>query len=196
MKILISEEQLKNVIESLGDYNEIYYSGKGTDSYYPLLKLSDYTESFEKPFWENEMNIENYNDIAFVTNSRNKHYHILLYNENNVYLDFQVTEENFGYMVFSISVTKDASGKGLGQKIYRRFVEMFNVPLYSDRIQTYSSRYKIWENLYIKTPDKVGCYMNGKHYKIEIDGYEMMCNGRKVYSSDIKDKDILLVLYP
>lgn len=198
MNILITESQYKLLLERHQEFDEIRINKNGSRNVSHLDKIDTIRNiklrnKFSKLLWENKLNIQNFNDIAF--DNYDNLIKIYLYDNNGKVIFFlMLTKEEYGYAVAGVASHIDVAGMGLGQKVYIKFVNEFQTPLFSDKLQTYSSKYGIWEKLYQKIPSKIGCVKGQSFYGVEMKDGELMCNGEPVYS--YTDNDILLILYP
>ena len=120
-----------------------------------------------------ELNLEYPNEIV---NLYGGVYLVVLYsnqelsNIEDINIVFMVRYENYrdGIRVQYTGSTPDARGKSLAIKIYIALKEKFGLPIYSDFSQTSFSRYRIWENLYNKSPNSVKAYDINKNQKFDI----------------------------
>lgn len=150
-----------------------------------------------KILWENKLNLNDLNDVAYVDLRYPVDLEIRLF-DDNYHLHAKVKLKKFkdGYMVQFTEVYPIASGSRLGMKIYVKLVEVLNKPLYSDYIQTEEARRAIWEKIYMMYPDKLFAYYRNKLYKVYLFNKIMTFgDGKPVYSSK-SNYSPLLVLMP
>jgi len=191
MNIRIHERQLQRLLEK---YQENSKSVRHIDDLGTLSKTK-INNKFNSLLFDNEMNIENYNDIAYKKYDNSKIF-IYLYNNKKIVFYLSLLNNDFGYSIEGVASHLSVSGKGLAQKVYLRIVEMMQEPLFSDLKQTYSSRYGIWYKLYNKYPNRIGCVKNSTKHKVEMVNDEMICDGDNVYSTSSEENEIRLILYP
>jgi len=191
MKIILSEEQLKFLLEwtHKEEFDEVYimppFSRIGSKSQINLSDIeNDSLKNEKKLIWKNKLNLDNYFDIAYIESDNPKLIKIKIYDESKNIVMLVDMLESFldGNQIKYTSVSTEASGKKLGAKCYARIVELTKKPLYSDEIQTEETKYGIWFKLYEQFPNKIFAYSNGKDNKIKKIGREFYYNkNKKVY---------------
>ncbi len=190
---------MSHIFESLNknDYKEIFVTHDSIprDSNEKLR-----IKKIEKILWNNKLNIEDYNDVGYTYKDGN--ITINLYdNDENIILTLELTMFFDGYGVNYVNVSDLGAGKKLSLRTYLRFVDFFNIPLYSDNMQTDISKRGIWYKLYELYPERVSVFFKQKEYPIINDNGKMKFiddNGNKisVYGTDEIHNFILLKLSP
>jgi hypothetical protein len=153
-----------------------------------------------KVIWRDKLNLDDYNDIAYVKVNNPEQIYIDLYTDDNqIAMSLKMRRLLDGYQITWSTVTKMAEGKRLAARCYVRLSEVIDLPIYSDSSQTEDSRYGIWYKLYEMHKKRLRVLVNKKEYKIKMVGNEMTYgNDKKVYSneSDPNEEWPILKLYP
>jgi hypothetical protein len=213
MKIIISNKQFSYLIESnfRKEFGEIDIIGSldrdEGSTYYPI---NDYPEEIDihklhdssrrdnfiynyakkygamssKILWRNMLNIENFNDVAYIQVYQSDKINVVVFDENSkivikIFMGFFLD----GYQIRYTHVSSKYSGKKYGLKTYLKIVDYTKKPLYSDYTQSPESRYAIWYKLYQMFPNRVVVFIEGETHPIKmIDNemyYDVMVNGEK-----------------
>jgi hypothetical protein len=201
MNVILSEKQLKFLIENHDEFKEIYdiEDMEDIDDDFKLkLQNTDKSrraidELIRLGFryhllWENELNIDEFTDMAFKNDTFNVTLVYLYDNENNIVLKLKLGDYRDGFIVNYVEVNPKYKGRGLSLKTYLKFSEKIKKPLYSGLSQTQHSKFAIWENLYKNYPHRVMAYINGKKYPIYKVKDELMSNNKNVYDNPNKQK--------
>jgi hypothetical protein len=140
----------------------------------------------KKIVWENKLDLDEYNDIAYIILNYPEKLHIDIYDDDyDIIMKIKLRKLLDGYQISYTSVAERASGKRLAIRSYLKFVEISKRPLYSDYTQTPESRFGIWYKLYELFPDKVKVFADGKIYDIKIIDNEMYYDdNKKVYDEE------------
>jgi len=151
----------------------------------------------KKIVWENKLNLDDYNDIAYIILNYPEKLHIDIYNADyDIIMKLKLRKLLDGYQISYTSVAEKASGKRLAIRCYLKFVETTKRPLYSDYTQTPESRFGIWYKLYELFPDKVHVFVNGKIYDIKMVDNEMYYDDNKKVYDEENDTNPILKLIP
>jgi len=137
-----------------------------------------------KVIWQDRMNLDGLNDIAYVNLNYPIDLDIRLYDdEYNLHAKVKLKKFKDGYMIQYTEVYPIASGRKLGMRMYLKLSEILGKPIYSDYVQTQESRKAIWDKLYQLNPDKVLAYYRNKLYKVyNFNNIMTFGDGKLVYS--------------
>jgi hypothetical protein len=230
MKVIISDKQLLSLLESYHkqEFEEIDLIGDMERRSFKIPAVSDinpdidfdvqkhYDDNTRKTFqknigtkksfsqkilWQNELNIDDYNDIGFVELNDMNRIKIRLYDDNfDMVLAMTIERYMDGYQVVATITSDLGAGKKIAFRTYVKLSQYIKKPLYSDSTQTNGSKYGIWYKLFNVFQNKVFAVYENERYPIKMVNGEMTFSDNKKVYRDSDDDDFdetpLLVLLP
>jgi hypothetical protein len=171
-KIIISESQVKSLVEQLLEPKEIMALPHMDSS---AEQSAGYVQNLSKEFGklnpDIHLNIGYPNDYYFRVGSQYFDHSFLFYkNDKKTEIVLTIALKNIfdGFQIAHVYGTQEIRGQEIGVKIYEELSNTFKKPLFSGEAQTPNSRYGIWNKLLLKYPNRVVLFNTETNENIKI----------------------------